>query len=198
MTGGGTTGGRQAVFLDRDGTIAYYTEYCSRPEEFRLLPTTGAAIRLLNQAGLLVIVTTNQSGIARGLFTQETLDAIHQKMRRELKEAGARVDAIYLCPHHPDDGCTCRKPGIAMFQQASAELGISLDDSYAVGDRLLDIASGHAAGCTTVLVRSGHPPEPDKGVLPDYEAATLVEAAQWILRAPQLALRRGRPRMAIR
>lgn len=198
MTGGRTPQGAQAVFLDRDGTIAYYTEYCSRPEEFRLLPTTGAAIRLLNQAGLLVIVTTNQSGVARGLFTRTTLDAIHEKLHRELRRLGARVDAIYVCPHHPNDGCACRKPGTAMFQQASAEFGISLAESYVVGDRLLDIASGRAAGCTTVLVRSGHPPEPDNGVLPDYEAATLVEAAQWILRAPRIARRRGRPRMAIR
>ena len=101
----------RAVFIDRDGTMAKDAHYCSRPEDFELFPNTAKGIRLLNKKGFKVIVITNQSGIARGYFTRETLAKIHEKMERELAEEGAWVDAIYYCPHHPDDGCDCRKGG---------------------------------------------------------------------------------------
>ncbi len=172
---------RPAVFLDRDGTISHYVSYCRRPEEFRLLPGVGEAIRLLNEASLPVIVVTNQSAIGRGLLTFDMLAVIHEKMRRGLKRFGARVDAVYVCPHHPDDGCACRKPGIAMLLQAARELNLSLPDSYMVGDRILDVRSGRAVGSRTILVRTGHEPEPAHGIGADYEAATLVDAVGWIL-----------------
>jgi len=173
--------GRQAAFLDRDGTVSQYTEYCRRPEDFELLPGASEAIRRLNEAGVLVVIVTNQSAIGRGWLMPETLTQIHEKMRRQLKERGASVDAIYVCPHHPDDGCACRKPNMGMLEQASRELGISLDASYVIGDRLLDVRLGRAAGSTTILVRTGHPVELRDGVTPDYEAATLQEAVTWIL-----------------
>ena len=175
-----TVSGRAAVFLDRDGTITRYLEYCLRPEDVRLLPGVGRAIQRLNQSGLLVVVVTNQSAVGRGWLTLEQLDRIHTKMRRQLKQAGASVDAIYVCPHHPGDGCDCLKPGIGMFTRAAKDLGVSLEHSYMVGDRQLDIRSGRSAGGTTILVQSGHPPEPPDGMLPDHEAATLREAVAWI------------------
>lgn len=188
---------RQAVFLDRDGTIARYMEYCRRPQEFRVLPGVGQAIRRLNQAGFLVVVATNQSAIARGWLTLNTLEAIHQKMRRELKRFGAWVDAIYVCPHHPDEGCPCRKPKIGMFQQAAEELDLLLADSYVVGDRWLDVRSGRAAGSTTILVRTGHPVEPANDVIPDCTASTLREAVEWIFQQEGLRVPQDRRRPSV-
>lgn len=172
---------RRAVFLDRDGTIARYREYCCEPEDFELLPGIGEAIRRLNQSGFLVIVVTNQSAVCRGWLTHERLEAIHGKMRRELARHQASVDAIYVCPHHPDDGCACRKPSGEMLLRASRELGVSLGDSYLVGDRLQDVLAGRHADCTTILVHSGHAPERLDGVEPAHESANLSEAVTWIL-----------------
>ena len=100
----------RAVFLDRDGTIAKDVHYCRRPEDFHILPRVPQAIRLLNQHGFKVVVITNQSGIARSYFTEETLSRIHDRMKSDLQRDGASIDAIYVCPHHPDEGCECRKP----------------------------------------------------------------------------------------
>jgi histidinol-phosphate phosphatase family protein len=180
--------GRRAVFLDRDGTVARYMEYCRRPEDLELLPGVGRAIRMLNRAGFSVVVVTNQSAVARGWLTTEELRRIHEGMHRQLKRSGARVDAVYVCPHHPDDGCGCRKPRPALLQQAARDLGLSLPRSYTVGDRLLDVQSGHAAGTTAILVRSGHPSEEDHGIAPDYEAPTLLEAVRWILQREDAAM----------
>src|SRR3989338_7749009 len=192
------TTGCRAVFLDRDGTIARYRAYCCRPEDFYLLPGAGEAIRRLNEAGLFVMVITNQSAIARRWLSWEGLEQIHQKMRQQLAHVGARIDAIYVCPHHPDDGCACRKPGIAMFQQAANDFALSLGSSYVVGDRMLDVRSGRAAGSQTILVRSGHRPEPTHGVEPDYEAQDLSEAVAWILHREGLHTRLGRRPTAAR
>ncbi len=175
----------RAVFLDRDGTISRYVEYCRTPEELQLLPGAGPAIRRLNDAGLAVIVVTNQSAIGRGWLTVEMLEAIHAKLRRELQRAGAALEAIYVCPHRPEEGCDCRKPGTGLLVRAAREHGIELASSYMVGDRGLDIRTGRAAGGKTVLVRSGHAPEPDEAVVPDHEAMTLDEAVAWILEQEQ-------------
>lgn len=171
----------RAVFLDRDGTISRYMDYCRRVEDLQVLPGAGEAIRLLNDAGWRVVVVTNQSGIARQYFTTHTLEAIHREMRRQLEAVWARVDAIYVCPHHPDDGCACRKPRPAMLLKAAADLHISLADSYVIGDRLLDVLTGCAAGTRTVLVHSGHALEPVDSIVPEHEAPTLLEAVRWIL-----------------
>lgn len=178
---------RRAVFLDRDGTITRYTEYCRRPEDLRLLPGAGAAIRALNLAGFVVAVVTNQSAIGRGWLTHEQLEAIHAKMRRALRRLGARVDAIYVCPHRPDDGCACRKPHPGLLQRAARELGVSLADSYAIGDRYLDVRSGQAVGSRAILVRSGHAAEAADGVAPDFDAPHLNDAVAWILAREQNA-----------
>jgi len=174
-----------AVFLDRDGTIARDVHYCRRAEDFELLPTVPQAIKLLNENGFKVVVITNQSGIARGYFTDEILAQIHDKMRGELAEYGAWVDAIYYCPHHPDEGCSCRKPGTALFYKAAGEHGIDLRSSYVVGDMEMDIEAGKALGATTVLVTTGpqsRVPSPQSPIdAPDYVAADLFDASRWII-----------------
>jgi histidinol-phosphate phosphatase family protein len=173
--------GNRAAFLDRDGTIAKDVYYCRRPEDFVLLPTVSEAIRLLNENGFKVVVITNQSGIARGYFTDETLAQIHQKMAEELGKNGARVDAIYYCPHHPDDGCECRKPGTALFYRAAHELDIDLKQSFVIGDTNMDINAGKAIGATTLLVTTGPNGSADVASRPDFIAPNLLEGANWIV-----------------
>jgi len=172
----------KAVFLDRDGTIAKDVHYCCRPEDLEIFPTVPEAIKLLNENDFKVVVITNQSGIARGYFTEETLARIHQKMEDELKKHGARVDAIYYCPHHPDDGCECRKPKTALFLQAANELDIDLRSSYVVGDMQIDIDAGKALGCKAVLVTTGPQGRNSISVPLEHVADSLLEAAKWILR----------------
>jgi histidinol-phosphate phosphatase family protein len=145
----------RAVFLDRDGTMAPDVHYCSRPEDFELFPNTAKAVRLLNEHGFKVIVITNQSGIARGYFTEKTLAEIHEKMKRELAKEGARVDAIYYCPHHPDDNCDCRKPKPKLILQAAKDFDIDLERSFVMGDLQMDIDLGKAACCPAILIRDG-------------------------------------------
>lgn len=170
----------RAVFLDRDGTMAPDVHYCSRPEDFELFPNTAKAVRLLNEHGFKVIVITNQSGVARGYFTEKTLAEIHEKMKRELAKEGAWVDAIYYCPHHPDDNCDCRKPKPRLILQAAKDLDIDLQRSFVVGDLQMDIALGKAVGCPAILIR-------DEAVLDsanaeaDLIAPDLLEAARVVI-----------------
>jgi histidinol-phosphate phosphatase family protein len=145
----------RAVFLDRDGTMAPDVHYCGRPEDFDLFPNTAKAVRLLNEHGFKVIVITNQSGIARGYFTEETLAEIHKKMKRELAKEGAWVDAIYYCPHHPDDNCDCRKPKPRLILQAAEDFDVDLERSFVMGDLQMDIDLGKAVGCPAILIRDG-------------------------------------------
>jgi len=173
----------RAVFLDRDGTIAKDVHYCRRPEDFDILPRAPSAIRSLNRQGFKVVVITNQSGIARGYFTEETLSMIHHKMLAELGAAGASIDAIYVCPHHPNEGCECRKPKPALLLRAAREIGIALDRSYMVGDDAKDVQAGRAAGCRTVWLtvdpaQQGHGSSP----LSHHVAADLFEAVEWLLK----------------
>jgi len=170
----------RAVFIDRDGTMAKDVNYCRRPEDFVLFPNTARAIKLLNEHGFKVIVVTNQSGIARGYFTEETLAQIHKKMKAELAKEGARVDGIYYCPHHPDDNCDCRKPKPKLVLQAAKEHNIALKQSFVVGDLSMDIELGKAVGCKTILLQDS--PREDIGVSPDCIASDLLEAAQHVLR----------------
>jgi histidinol-phosphate phosphatase family protein len=172
----------RAVFLDRDGTMNRDVPYCRRPEDFELFPDTARAIKLLNESGYKVIIITNQSGVARGYFTKETLARIHQKMRDQLAEKGAHIDGLYYCPHHPDDNCDCRKPKPKMVLQAVQEHDVDLKRSFVVGDKPLDIQLGQNVGCRTVLIPSdpgGAGPEP---CTPDYTATDLYQAALWIIK----------------
>lgn len=173
----------KAVFLDRDGTIARDVQYCSRVEDFVLFPGAPGAIRMLNEKGFKVLVITNQSGIARGFFSEDILSQIHQKMTQELLSAGARLDGIYYCSHKADDGCGCRKPEIGLFQRAVQDFDIDLASSCVVGDSRSDIEAGKKLGCKTVLVTTGL----NKGKLdagapsPDFVAQDLLAAARWIV-----------------
>jgi D,D-heptose 1,7-bisphosphate phosphatase len=141
----------KAAFIDRDGTINRDVPYCSRPEDFELLPGVGEGIRILKESGYKIIVVTNQSGIARGYFTEEILVNIHDKMRNDLAIYKASIDAIYYCPHHPDDDCDCRKPKPKMILDAARDLNIDISNSYVIGDTKADIDMGIRAGCKKSL-----------------------------------------------
>lgn len=153
----------RAVFLDRDGTINVEKEYLHRPEDLEFISGVPQAIRRLNQAGFLVIVVTNQSGVARGYFSVADVHHLHQEMQQRLVDEGAHIDAYYLCPHHPDKGldeyrldCDCRKGKPGMLIQAATEWNIDLSDSYIVGDKDSDLLAGIAAGCCPCLVTTGY------------------------------------------
>jgi len=137
----------KAVFIDRDDTIAKDVPYCSRPEDFELLPEVPEAISALNRNGYKVVVITNQSGIARGYFTEETLNLIHKKMIQDLNSKGAHIDGVYYCPHHPDDNCDCRKPKPKLIHLAAKDLNIDVSQSYMIGDKQLDMDFSRNAGC---------------------------------------------------
>lgn len=172
---------RRAAFIDRDGTIARDVPYCRRPEDFEILPLVPQAIRLFNENGFKVVVITNQSGLARGYFTENTLDLIHQKMLSELAAQGACIDAIYFCPHHPDEGCPCRKPKPALLLQAAEHLGIELSLSYMIGDDEKDVGAGRSAGCRTVWLTDADAKQSSAAVVPDHISRHLYEAAQWVI-----------------
>ena len=182
-----TKGANIGVFLDRDGTLNRNVPYCSRPEELELLPTVAEGIKLLNQHGLKVVIVTNQSGIARGYFTEHMLQAIHRKLRDDLARAGAFVDAIYYCPHHPDEQCRCRKPNPGLLYLAASELQIDLASSYIIGDRLVDIVAAKNVGCKAVLVPSsdteigvtGNGQVSAEGI--DFTSPDFYTAAAWII-----------------
>ena len=147
---------RRAVFLDRDGTISEEMGYVNHLSRFIIFPYAAAAIRRLNQAGLPVIVVTNQSGAARGFFPELLIGEIHEKMKAELAAGGARVDGIYYCPHIRDNNCTCRKPIPGMLEQAAREHALELSNSVLVSDRYDDISMGQSVGCRSILVLSGY------------------------------------------
>ncbi|MBU0675003.1 MAG: D-glycero-beta-D-manno-heptose 1,7-bisphosphate 7-phosphatase [Proteobacteria bacterium] len=185
---------RSAVFLDRDGTINEQMGYINHLSRFQLLPGAAAAIRLLNEHRIPVIVVTNQSGLARGYFSPDLLTRVHEKMESLLAEEGARVDRIYVCPHHPEAredqyrlACDCRKPKPGLFVQAAAELGIDLEASFVVGDRWSDLKAAAAIKATGILVLTGYGRGDldyvGKGqqVQPRYIAEDLQAAVQWII-----------------
>lgn len=161
---------RRAVFLDRDGTINVEKDYLYRIGEFEFIDGAVAAIRLLNDAGYFVVVVTNQSGVARGYYTEEDVELLHRHIAAELEKAGARVDAWLFCPHHPDGRgsyslpCDCRKPLPGMLKEAARRYSIDLEASIMIGDKLADIGAGMSAGCRTMLVRTGYGADQEYGV----------------------------------
>jgi D-glycero-D-manno-heptose 1,7-bisphosphate phosphatase len=154
---------RRAVFLDRDGTINVEVQYLHKVEEFEFIPGVPAALKRLKEAGFLLVVVTNQSGIGRGHYDEAALDAIHSHMHEMLAKVGASIDACYFCPHHPEHGkgdylqeCACRKPLPGMLEQAAHDLNIDLASSFMVGDKLADVEAGINAGCTSLMVLTGY------------------------------------------
>jgi D,D-heptose 1,7-bisphosphate phosphatase len=174
---------KKAIFLDRDGVINKEVNYLSAPNEFELLDGTAQALKILKEQGFLLIVITNQSGLARGYFSEETLKEIHDKMTRLLKEEGVNLDDIFYCPHHPEftGECSCRKPKPGMILEAQERYNIDLSHSYMIGDTPSDIKAGINAGCKTVFVLTGHGSESEAEidtVAPDYIYPNLFEFAK--------------------
>ena len=144
------------VILDRDGVINHDSDrYIKSPDEWTPLPGSLNAIAMLNQNGWRVAVATNQSGIARGLFDMHALNAMHAKMHKALAAVGGRVDAVFFCPHLPIDGCDCRKPLPGLFLRIGERFGMPMAEVPMVGDSHRDLAAGAAAGCPTILVKTG-------------------------------------------
>ena len=146
----------RAIFLDRDGTVSEEIGYMYHANLYKPFPWAGPAIRRINESGMKAVLVTNQSGIERGYFPESTVHDVHQILKAELAKHNATLDAIYFCPHHPDTGCECRKPGTGMLVRAARELNIDLKSSFVIGDKYLDIDLAHAAGARGVLVLTGY------------------------------------------
>ena len=154
---------QRAVFIDRDGTISEEVGYINHPSRLRVFPYAADAIKLLNKSGWLAIVTTNQAGVARGYFSEELIQTVHEKLKQDLESAAARLDAIYYCAHHPTVGeppyrldCDCRKPKPGLIHRAAEEFDIDLERSWMVGDRYSDIELARNAGVRSAFVMSGY------------------------------------------
>jgi D-glycero-D-manno-heptose 1,7-bisphosphate phosphatase len=147
---------KRFVLIDRDGTINVEKHYLSDPDQLELYPGVGPALKRLQDAGFGLAVITNQSGVARGYFDLARLAQIHDRLRALLAAEGVTVDGIYICPHGPDDDCTCRKPLPGMVEQAVAEHGFDPAQAFMIGDKEVDVELGHAVGAVSFLVRTGH------------------------------------------
>jgi D-glycero-D-manno-heptose 1,7-bisphosphate phosphatase len=197
---------RRAVFLDRDGTLVHPRHYPARPADLELYHGIGPGLRRLQRAGFRLIVITNQSGIARGMFTEQDLEVMHAHLRRELARSGVRLDAIYHCPHHPAGlipelsfRCECRKPEAGMLLRAAEELAIDCSRSWLIGDILDDVQAGHSVRCRTVLVDLRSEPLPDRPERrPEFvarntrHALRIVAGQEGLLREAELDYRPAR------
>jgi D-glycero-D-manno-heptose 1,7-bisphosphate phosphatase len=183
---------RPAVFLDRDGVVIKEAGYLDSIERLAFFPWTVDAVRALNRAGLPVIVVTNQSGIARGFVTETFVDEVHRRVSARLEAGGARIDAYYYCPHHPDGivrehsrPCDCRKPARGLIDRAANDLHVDPGRSFVVGDKWTDVELARVVGARGILVRTGHGAEeaarPPAGTAADAIVDNLAAAASWIL-----------------
>lgn len=184
---------REAVFLDRDGTLTQELGYVTNPKNLELYADSSEAIRKLNKAGMLAVCVTNQPVIARGELTEHGLNEIHNKLNSLLGQGGAYLDGIYFCPHHPDSGfsgevkslkinCSCRKPNAGMIDRAVADLSIERSQSWMIGDMTSDIKAGKISGLKTILLQTGYAGEDRKyKIQPDYFMPDLTSAVNWIL-----------------
>jgi histidinol-phosphate phosphatase family protein len=171
----------RAVFIDRDGTLVPDIPYLDDAERLTLFPKAAAGITRLQKAGFKVVMVTNQSGVGRGFFSEETLGRIHEKLAEMLEREGARLDGLYYCPHRPEDGCSCRKPATGMVDRASRDMNISLKSSYVVGDDTVDIDLARNAGTKSVLVLTGHGVGLLRDAKPDAVVRDISAAVDWIL-----------------
>jgi D-glycero-D-manno-heptose 1,7-bisphosphate phosphatase len=180
------------VFLDRDGTVIEEVGYLNRLDRVAFFPFTVDAIRVLNRAGFLVVIVSNQAGVARGYFDEAFVRETHAFIDRRVREGGARIDGFYYCPHHPEGriaaytrSCECRKPSPGLIRQAARDLDIDVAASCVIGDRWQDVELGRAAGTKTILVRTGYGMAEEgrpEAAAPDMIADNLMHAAAWILR----------------
>lgn len=171
---------KPAVFLDRDGTLIEEVNFLHRIEDLRLFPFTDKAVKLLKDNGFLVIVVTNQSGIARNIFPESAMHEIHDAIQKNLSE---KIDAFYFCPHLPTEGCSCRKPNLGMIEAACADFSIDLKNSWMIGDKTLDVELGQNAKLPTALVLTGYGRNhfPKLKESPEITTENLLEAVEKIL-----------------
>jgi D-glycero-D-manno-heptose 1,7-bisphosphate phosphatase len=185
---------RPAVFIDRDGTLTQEVGYVNHPTRLRLLPRSAEAIRRLNGAGIAAVVVTNQAGLARGYFSENVLQAVNAELVAQLERAGARLDGIYVCPHHPTEGaapyrmpCDCRKPQPGLLLRAADDLRLDLPHSVMVGDKPSDLEVAHKVGARGILVLTGYGlgewefRRDQFLVTPDHVAGDLLDAVDWVL-----------------
>lgn len=183
-----------AVFLDRDGTLLEEAGYLDRLERLVFFPYSIDAVRLLNRAGYAVVIVTNQAGIARGIFKESFVAEAHRHVAARLAAGGARIDAFYYCPHHPEaviaeykQRCDCRKPQSGLFTRAATEHNLALDRSFVVGDRWHDLEAGQRVGARGILVRTGYGKTEEASAAahptPSAIVDNMIEAVSWILRA---------------
>jgi D-glycero-D-manno-heptose 1,7-bisphosphate phosphatase len=189
---------RPGVFMDRDGTLVVERGYLSDPETLEFLPGAMAALHDLKAAGLPLILISNQSGVGRGLFPLSRVYEVMARLRIEARVAGIELDGIYFCPHRPEDGCACRKPGTLLLERAAEDHLLTLRGSFMVGDKLLDVEAVQRAGGQGVLVRSGYGRDEEerslagsaKGRTPDHVCDDLAAASVWIVATLESAERK--------
>ncbi|MEZ5306565.1 MAG: HAD family hydrolase [Pyrinomonadaceae bacterium] len=184
------------IFFDRDGTLIEEVDFLSTVSETKLFPFTIEALQILKENGFRFAVTTNQSGVARGYFDESAVFAIHDRIQELLSVAGLVIDSFHFCPHMPDAGCDCRKPGTGMIIQATKIFDIDLGESWVIGDKKLDIGMGINAGTKTALVETGYGAE-HANLLeskPNIIAANLLEAARLIAHGEQRESRMAKGR----
>jgi D-glycero-D-manno-heptose 1,7-bisphosphate phosphatase len=190
--------GAPAVFLDKDGTLIEDVPYNVDPALIRLTPGAGEALRKLHEAGYELVVVSNQSGVARGLFPESALQGVHQRLAALLSAYGVHLAGFYYCPHHPSGtvrkyalDCVCRKPAPGLILRGAAEHGIDLERSWLIGDILNDVEAGHRAGCRAILLDNGNETEWDLSParLPDCVVGDLLAAADHILMNESVACR---------
>jgi len=180
------------VFLDRDSTINEEVDFLSSSNDLRLIPGSADAIREANTLGFKVFIITNQSGIARGLLTEDQLTQIHQALLKKLQQHGASITAIYYCPHHPDNGeppyrmnCDCRKPNTGLLSRAAKEYNVDLKKSFVIGDKMIDVQTGNNIGAKSILVLTGYGKEEldlcrQNNVHIDHVTSDLHNAIQYV------------------
>jgi D-glycero-D-manno-heptose 1,7-bisphosphate phosphatase len=175
---------KQAVFLDRDGTIMEDANYVGEVERVVLIPNAKRALKRLQDAGYRLFVVTNQSGVGRGYSSREAVEQIHAHLDEQFGQARVKFDRYYVCPHHPEDNCDCRKPKPKFLREAAREFGLDMARRFMIGDRPSDIQAGINAGTKTVLVLTGVGQETldQNEVRPDCVAKDIAEAAGWILK----------------
>jgi D-glycero-D-manno-heptose 1,7-bisphosphate phosphatase len=173
----------RAVFLDRDGTIMEDANYVGKVDQVVLIPDAVQSLKRLQDAGYKLFVITNQSGVGRGYFTREAVESIHAHLNEHFQQAGVRLDRYYVCPHHPQDNCDCRKPKPKFLLDAAREYGLDLAHCFMMGDRVSDIQAGINAGTRSILVLTGVGRETlaKQEVKPDYVANDISDATAWIL-----------------
>lgn len=168
------------ILLDRDGTIIREKHYLADPGGVELLPGAASGLRRLRALGCRLAVVSNQSGVARGYFGREDVERVNARMAELLDAEGVELDAVYYCPHGPDEGCECRKPAPGLGRRACADLGVPPERTFVIGDKPCDVDLGARLGARSVLVSTGYGADALAACQPDFAAGDLVEAAEWV------------------